>query len=76
MFSGDEGLDVGAFKLPKWAIVIGAVGVVFMLLLKRGGSSAEETDTGTTLLAEELNQRLQQQWDRWQNWLEGFAKPG
>lgn len=73
------GLKIGSYTLPPWALYVGAGGLVLMLVVlkNKSGSSGEGptvTDTGTGLLASEFDQRLREQWEAWQAWLEDYLK--
>jgi len=55
----DDSFEVGGTKIPVIAVVIGGAVVIMILVVGKGGAAATPDKTG--LLAEELNQRLQEQ---------------
>lgn len=66
--SGGGGLKIGKLKLPTWALMVGAGGIVLMLLLGNKGEQGQEDG----LLAAELDQRLREQWEAWLSWVNEF----
>lgn len=81
-----SGLKLGGVNFPRWAIYAGAGGLVLALLFLKKKASPEEdggtqpvtgvTDTGTGMLAAEFDQRLREQWEAWQAWVQDFLNEG
>lgn len=75
------GLQIGSLTLPRWALYVGAGGLVLALVVLKNKAQASGTpgtpsSDSTGLLATELDQRLREQWDAWQQWVNDFMGKG
>lgn len=70
--NGEDGINIGGMNLPRWSIFVVVGGVLAAILISRRNTTTDQSDTSSGLLAAELDQRLAEQWNRWQQWFEAY----
>jgi hypothetical protein len=55
-------------EIPTWALIAGGAGVLAVAIFSRKPAAEETGPQEYGLQAAEFDQRLEEQWDRWQSW--------